>query len=216
MSLRSRLRRPSPALVIALVALFVVLGGTATAASLINGKRIKPGTITAKQIKKSTITSDRIKNGTLTRSDLSSATVNALRGATGPAGPAGPAGPQGAAGPQGPAGIVAAQSTQVTSVNLPANATTTVASLPVPAGKYAVQVALSRFQIGDDIVGCEAMAGAVSIGESRWRPAGPNLTSPMAIVGVTPAGTSSIAVRCSTAASAGAASEISVVALPVS
>lgn len=63
--------------VIAVIALFVAIGGTATAASgLISGSKIKPGTITAKQI----------KNKTITASKLSPATVKSLKGAQGPTG----------------------------------------------------------------------------------------------------------------------------------
>ena len=81
--------------VIAAIALFIVIGGSATAASgLINGKKIKPGTITAKQI----------KNKTITKSKLAPATVKSLKGAQGPAGPAGRDGGQGATGATGAAG----------------------------------------------------------------------------------------------------------------
>ena len=78
--------------VIAWVALFIVIGGTATAASgLINGKKIKPGTITAKQI----------KNKTITKSKLAPTTVKSLKGAKGPQGPAGGKGATGSTGPVG-------------------------------------------------------------------------------------------------------------------
>src|SRR3954471_14176642 len=46
-----RRRRPSPALLVACLALFVALGGPAQAARLINGKLIKRGTISSKQVK---------------------------------------------------------------------------------------------------------------------------------------------------------------------
>ena len=95
-----RVRRPSPALAVACLALFVAVGGTATAAGVLitSSKQIKPGVIDA--------------------SDLSSKARNQLKGAVGPAGPAGapgatvlgspgtagPAGPTGPAGPAGAAG----------------------------------------------------------------------------------------------------------------
>jgi hypothetical protein len=112
-----RIPRPSPALVVAVLALVVALGGTATAAS---------GLITGRQIAPSTVTGRNVKNHSLTASDLAPGTVRrgapGRTGATGPAGPtgaqgapgaagapgatgpAGPAGPEGPAGPQGPAG----------------------------------------------------------------------------------------------------------------
>jgi hypothetical protein len=62
------MRRPSPALIVALVALFVALGGPAGAASLIRGS----------QIKKNSITSKQIKNRSLATKDLSRRAVRAL------------------------------------------------------------------------------------------------------------------------------------------
>ena len=53
-------KRPSFTSVIALLALFIAIGGTATAAGLISGKSIKRGTITAKQIKKEAVTGAKI------------------------------------------------------------------------------------------------------------------------------------------------------------
>jgi hypothetical protein len=64
MKLPSRLRRPSPATLIALLALFVALGGPAEAAKLINGSRIKRGTITSKQVKDRSLTSRDLSKGT--------------------------------------------------------------------------------------------------------------------------------------------------------
>lgn len=49
------MRRPSAALVVALIALFVALGGPAYAARLINGADIKKGTVRSRQIKDHTI-----------------------------------------------------------------------------------------------------------------------------------------------------------------
>jgi hypothetical protein len=62
---------PSPGTLIALVALFVALGGPAEAAKLISGK----------DIKKNAITSKHVKNRSLAVGDLSNAAVRAL-GAT--------------------------------------------------------------------------------------------------------------------------------------
>src|SRR5918997_1732205 len=44
-------RRPSPSMVLSLIALFVALGGTSYAAVKINGKNIKQNTVTGKQVK---------------------------------------------------------------------------------------------------------------------------------------------------------------------
>ena len=66
--MKLRTRRPSAATLIALVALFVALGGPAEAAKLINGKLIKSGTIRSKQV----------KNRSLSTVDLSSTAVRSL------------------------------------------------------------------------------------------------------------------------------------------
>jgi hypothetical protein len=63
------MRRPSPATLIAIAALFVALGGPARAARLIDGGEIKPGTVTSKQI------DDR----SLKERDLSQRAVRKLR-----------------------------------------------------------------------------------------------------------------------------------------
>jgi hypothetical protein len=76
---------PSPAMVVALLALFVSLGGSALAAK---------GLITGAQIKDHSI-------GTV---DLSRAAVARLHGAAGAPGAPGPPGAAGAPGPSGPAG----------------------------------------------------------------------------------------------------------------
>jgi hypothetical protein len=50
-SIRPRLQRPSAPMLVALLALFVALGGPAHAARLINGSQIKRGTVGSKQLK---------------------------------------------------------------------------------------------------------------------------------------------------------------------
>jgi hypothetical protein len=89
--------RPSPASVIALIALFVALGGPAMAARLINGRSIKPGTVTARQVKNhslgqgeltaravrelrrtplDSISAAQLKSGSVTASEIAPASVN--------------------------------------------------------------------------------------------------------------------------------------------
>ena len=65
MNVRRHIRRPRASTVIASLALFVALGGSATAATLITGAKIKNGTITGKDIKNSTVTGAKVKNGSL-------------------------------------------------------------------------------------------------------------------------------------------------------
>jgi hypothetical protein len=93
------MRAPSPALVVAVIALFVALGGTTYAAT-----SLPKNSVGAKQLKKNAVTSTKIKNGVVTKTKLSKATVAALKGKQGPQGVQGPQGPQGAQGSRGPAG----------------------------------------------------------------------------------------------------------------
>ena len=66
---------PSPAMVIALVALTVALSGTAYAAAKINGKNIKKGTVSSTQIKDKSILGKDIKDKTITGADIGDGTV---------------------------------------------------------------------------------------------------------------------------------------------
>lgn len=58
-------RRPSAAMVVAVVALVVALAGTAYAAKVINGALIQRGTITAGKLKKKTLTGFQINTNKL-------------------------------------------------------------------------------------------------------------------------------------------------------
>src|SRR5213078_3092993 len=68
LAMRITRRRPSPAMVVALIALFVALGGPAQAKHLIDGGSIRKGTITSKQI----------KNGSVAKADLTKGAVRSL------------------------------------------------------------------------------------------------------------------------------------------
>jgi hypothetical protein len=86
---------PSPATVIASIALLVALAGTSVAAvSAI--PRLSVGTA---QLKNNAVTSSKVKNASLLRADFKRGQV--------PTGPTGARGPQGAPGAAGPAGIAA-------------------------------------------------------------------------------------------------------------
>ena len=82
-------RRPAPATVISLVALFVALGGTGYAALA---------------IPRNSVGSAQVINHSLRTTDLSRTAVDALKGSHGPEGPAGSQGPEGPEGPRGAAG----------------------------------------------------------------------------------------------------------------
>lgn len=85
--------RPSPAMIVALAALFVALGGTSYAAF-----SLPKNSVGSAQIKRGAVTKTKIATGTL-------AGLHGRKGATGPAGPAGAKGDQGIQGLQGPPGV---------------------------------------------------------------------------------------------------------------
>jgi hypothetical protein len=78
-----RLRAPSPALVISLIALFVALGGTTYAAT---------------SLPRNSVGTAQLRNGGVTRKKLNKKTILALKGARGPQGLQGPKGDTGASG----------------------------------------------------------------------------------------------------------------------
>lgn len=110
-----KLRPPSPALVISIIALGAALAGTAYAATVITSKQIRNGTIQNADIKKGTIQSSKLstglqalvkKKGGSTAATTGRVAVEAIR----------------KAGPE----------------NQPANQVVTAATLTVPAGAYVV------------------------------------------------------------------------------
>ena len=100
--------------VVAVICLFVVLGGSSVAqpavqaaASLITGKQIRNNTITGRDVRESSLTGTDLRNGTLMARDFQAGQLPA--GASGEQGAAGPSGPQGDPGAQGPKGDPGAQ-----------------------------------------------------------------------------------------------------------
>lgn len=96
-------RRPSPALVVACLALGLALGGTGYATGLqiprnsVGTPQLKNRAVTTAKIANNAVTSAQIRNGTLVKADF--------KGGQLPPGPAGPAGPSGPAGPPGVSGV---------------------------------------------------------------------------------------------------------------
>lgn len=62
---RSRWRRPSPALVVACLALFVALGGTVLAATKIDGRTIKVKSLPGNRVAVASLPGNRLKPGTV-------------------------------------------------------------------------------------------------------------------------------------------------------
>ncbi len=89
-------RWPSPSLVVALIALFVALGGSGYAAVKINGKNIASRSISGKKLKRSAVTAAEVKNRSLSARDFKRGQLR-----PGPQGPPGPPGEDGAPGEDG-------------------------------------------------------------------------------------------------------------------
>ena len=100
------------AVLLAVLGISLVLGGTAGAVSLVTGKQIKDGTVRSRDIGNGSLTGADVADKSLTAADFSGSVQGpagpagpaGAAGPTGPTGPAGPTGPQGPAGPQGPKG----------------------------------------------------------------------------------------------------------------
>jgi hypothetical protein len=108
--LGDRSRRPSPALVIACVALVVAMGGTGYAATMlarnsVGTAQLKKGAVTTSKIARNAVTASQVKHRSLLGVDFAKGQLPAgSAGAPGPVGPAGSQGPKGDMGLQGPRG----------------------------------------------------------------------------------------------------------------
>jgi hypothetical protein len=97
-----RLRRPTPALVISVVALVFALTGTGVAARTL----LPRNSVGTAQLRANAVTSSKVRNHSLLARDFRPGQLpRGPQGVPGPSGPAGPAGPAGAAGPAGPSGV---------------------------------------------------------------------------------------------------------------
>jgi hypothetical protein len=75
-------KRPSPAMIVALIALFAALGGSAYAAKKIGSKEIKANAITTGKIRKNAVTTSKIKNSAITGAKLNEASLGTVPSAT--------------------------------------------------------------------------------------------------------------------------------------
>jgi hypothetical protein len=116
-------RRPSPAMVVACLALLVALSGTGIAAATqvarnsVGTPQLKDSAVTNAKIRNNAVNSSKVAARSLLRSDFAPGQLPA-----GPIGPQGPAGPQGATGPAGPAGVIGAVTVRQASINVPGSA----------------------------------------------------------------------------------------------
>jgi len=103
---RQRIPRPSPALVVASLALLVALSGTSIAAvsqlvprNSVGTAQLQRNAVTPRKIAPNAVRTAHVLNGSLLAADFKTGQI--------PAGPQGAQGPPGPAGPQGPAGAPA-------------------------------------------------------------------------------------------------------------
>jgi hypothetical protein len=129
-----RVSRPSPAMLVALIAVFVALGGTSYSAFTLSQNSVKSGHIVNGQVKRpdiatGAVTSRKVKDFSLLAKDFEPGQLPAA-----PPGPAGPAGPSGPRGPSDAYTISAAPFSPPDDVSLPS----ATANLRLPAGVYAL------------------------------------------------------------------------------
>jgi hypothetical protein len=214
-------------------ALFVALGGSAVAAThLIQTKDIAPDAVT----------SAKIKNGSVTLADLQAKTRTSLgsgtNGATGAAGTNGLSGTNGANGANGPNGANGAKGLDGTNGTNGTNGAdgvlgplastggltllptavpaTTVVSLTVPAGNYAVFAKTQVSQTGaGDTVDCLLKAGTTTIDEASMKTLPALAATPMSVQAVTTTSPTQLSLQCSVAVANGTANFSSLIALPV-
>jgi hypothetical protein len=101
-----RIFRPSPAMVVAMVALLIAAAGTGYAATSLPANSVGPA-----QLQSNAVTSPKVKNHSLLKIDFANGQIPAgprgPRGFPGAPGPPGSSGAKGATGPVGPAGTAA-------------------------------------------------------------------------------------------------------------
>jgi hypothetical protein len=219
----SRIRRNvQPATLIALLALFVAVGGTATAASgLISGKQIKPRTITAKQLGRGAVGTRQLRNRAISGAKLKPALLKSLKkpgqpgatGATGaqglpglpgiqgPQGPKGVTGAKGATGPkgaQGPAGIIDPQHAGTSGNQNIEGANVPLVTDNVPSGSYVVMAKVSATATAASGLDCELRAGANVIDRSSTEFDAIFDEGFVYAQGVAPAGTTQVRMLCTT------------------
>jgi len=109
-------RRPSPAMVVACIALAVALGPASYAAV----SKVARNSVGTPELKNNAVISSKVRDFSLRSWDFKRGDLpRGARGLTGPQGPVGPAGP---GGPQGVPGVVGDLSLRQNSISVPGNA----------------------------------------------------------------------------------------------
>jgi hypothetical protein len=186
-------RRPSP-LTLLLLAVVLALGvaGSATAAKLIDGKSIKPGTVTTKQL----------KDGTVKKKDLAKSVKKQL-GVPGPVGP------------QGPAALPKLHATQSPSSNFAANTQVQVGTQVLPAATYFTTATVILSSTSDGVGSCTVQLNGVVLDEGQFDfQTGGGRTSFTLVAVVNATAAQSPKLICETPGT-GAATNISFLSIPV-
>jgi Collagen triple helix repeat (20 copies) len=241
-SLRTRPRRrwlPTPSLLLAGGALFIVLGGSAVAATgLIKAGQIAPGAVTSKAIRNGAVEPTDLSPGTqaLMRGGHGVNGANGPNGANGASGSEGPQGAKGATGSQGdqgpiglegPKGTPGTNGTNGTIAPLSATKGTTLMSAPnvlataveldVPAGKYVVMAKTQLFQTGaGDSVECFLKSGATILDQAAMKTLPALASVPASLQAVTTTATSptTLSVQCKVSVATGSTDYSSLIAIP--
>ncbi len=150
--------------VVAYLALFTALGGSAYAAGLITGADIKNRSIAAKDLKKNAVNTKKVKNRSLLATDFKLGQLPA--GATGPQGSQGG---DGAAGPQGPQGSQGAAGQDATA---PAGAVMFFNLASCPAGWSELVAAQGRYLVGIPAGGTLGGSSGTPLADREGRPVG--------------------------------------------
>ena len=133
-------RRPSPAMVVACLALLVALTGTSVAAvsqlvprNSVGTAQLRDNAVARVKVRNNAINSEKVANRSLLAVDFARGQIPA-----GPAGRAGPTGPAGAAGPAGPAGTVTRLTAVVSATGTIARSQGTTSASRLSTGSFEV------------------------------------------------------------------------------
>lgn len=80
--------RPSPAMVVAMIALFVSLGGVGVAATKIGTKNLRNGAVTSAKLHNGAVSGVKIRNGAVKRGKIAKGAINRIKIAADAVGPA--------------------------------------------------------------------------------------------------------------------------------
>lgn len=102
----NRFPRPSGSLIVAVLALFVALGGVAGAkvAGLLDGHMLMNGSVTHSKLADNSVLHNELGNGVIHQDNLNHSLQSEIAGTRGPIGPQGPKGDTGQQGPKGDKG----------------------------------------------------------------------------------------------------------------